>query len=65
MMRLVRPSNSENIFIEISGKCDHKKIKEKKLDSPVKIKLQQYDNDDGPLLTPTQMQKKLKVSLCL
>jgi hypothetical protein len=59
----VRPSDAENIFVEVSGECDHKKLLEKKLDSPVKRKLEEYEIDDGPSLTPSQMQKKLKVCL--
>uniref|UniRef100_A0A915DFT8 SWIM-type domain-containing protein n=1 Tax=Ditylenchus dipsaci TaxID=166011 RepID=A0A915DFT8_9BILA len=62
-MRLRRPSNFEIVCIQVSGDCDHSKVEERKLDSPVKEKLQELESYGGPTLTATQMQKRLKNSL--
>uniref|UniRef100_A0A915EJS9 MULE transposase domain-containing protein n=1 Tax=Ditylenchus dipsaci TaxID=166011 RepID=A0A915EJS9_9BILA len=62
-MRLRRPSNSEIVCIQVSGDCDHSKVEERKLDSPVKEKLRELESYGGPTLTATQMQKRLKNSL--
>jgi hypothetical protein len=60
-MRVRRPEDTEKVEIEMSGHCNHRKVHEKKLDSPVKEKLREYEEQEGPKKSPKVMRRQLRV----
>uniref|UniRef100_A0A915E9I2 EGF-like domain-containing protein n=1 Tax=Ditylenchus dipsaci TaxID=166011 RepID=A0A915E9I2_9BILA len=62
-MRVRRPADSDKVIIEKSGRCNHGKVKERKLDSPVKEKLKEYDEQEGPKKSPSVIRRQLRKDL--